>query len=54
MKKQILRLLALLMFASVIATTVTSCSVEYRQRHGHHDDHGHDHDHDNDHHYRNY
>jgi hypothetical protein len=41
MKKHILRLIALLVFASAIS----SCSVEYRQHHMHHDD---------DHHYRNY
>ncbi len=45
MKKYILRLIALLVFASAIS----SCSVEYRQRHGYHDrDHR-----DNDHHDRN-
>jgi hypothetical protein len=45
MKKYILRLIALLVFASAIS----SCSVEYRQRHMHHD-----HDYrDNDHHDRN-
>jgi hypothetical protein len=42
MKKHILRLIALLVFASAIS----SCSVEYREHHMHHD-------HD-DHHYRNY
>lgn len=37
MKKYILRIIALLIFASAI----TSCSVEYRERHHHdHDDHG--------------
>ena len=36
MKKHILRLIALLMFASA----VSSCSVEYREHHHwHHDDH---------------
>ncbi|HZY38242.1 MAG TPA: hypothetical protein VFE53_16410 [Mucilaginibacter sp.] len=45
MKKYILRLIALVVFASAIS----SCSVEYRQHHG-----GHDRDnHDNDHHDRN-
>jgi len=48
MKKYILRVLALLIFASV---ALSGCSVEYRNAHGHHDgDHGHDHDQ----HYRNY
>ncbi len=48
MKKYILRVIALLIFASAI----TSCSVEYRERHGggHHDEHR-DHDH-HDHDYR--
>jgi len=42
MKKYITRIVALLIFASAIS----SCSVEYRQRHMHHDDnHGHDMDH---------
>jgi hypothetical protein len=41
MKKYILRVIALLVFASAIS----SCSVEYREHHRHHDD---------DHHYRNY
>ena len=52
MKKQILRLFALLIFASAIS----SCSIEYRQRHGHHDNDRRDNDHhdDRDHHYRNY
>jgi hypothetical protein len=44
MKKHILRLIALLIFASAIS----SCSVEYREHHRHHDDGG------GDHHYRNY
>lgn len=46
MKKQIFRLLALLIFVSA---TVSSCSIEYRERHGHHydrDHHDRDHDHD--------
>jgi hypothetical protein len=45
MKKFILRILAVL----VLASAVTSCSVEYREHHQHHEDHGHDHDdnHDN-------
>jgi hypothetical protein len=42
MKKHILRLIALLIFASAIS----SCSIEYRERHGH------DHDRDYDHHDR--
>ena len=47
MKTQIVRLIALLIFASV---ALSSCSVEYREHHrhhydDHHDDH-HDHDHD--------
>jgi len=53
MKKQIIRLIALLIFASV---AMSSCSVEYREHRRHHyddrhddRDHGHDHDHDNDH-----
>jgi len=46
MKTQIIRLIALLIFASV---AMSSCSVEYRQRHHHHDDH-----HDDHHDYRNY
>ena len=49
MKKQIMRLLALLIFASV---AMSSCSVEYREHHRyHHDDDHHDRDHDHD--YRN-
>ena len=47
MKIQIIRLIALLMFASAIS----SCSVQYRERHRHAHDHDHDHD---DHHFRNY
>jgi len=47
MKNYTIKLIALLIFASV---AISSCSVEYQQRH-HHDDHGyandHDHDHDN-------
>jgi ABC-type nickel/cobalt efflux system permease component RcnA len=48
MKKQVIRLIALLIFASV---AMSSCSVEYRERHRHHyDDRDHDnHDHDRDH-----
>ncbi len=43
MKKHFLRLIALLIFASA----VSSCSLEYRERHHHnghadHDEHGHD------------
>jgi len=49
MKKQIMRLLALLIFASV---AMSGCSVEYREHHRyHHDDDHHDRDHDHD--YRN-
>lgn len=47
MKKQIVRLIALLIFASV---AMSSCSVEYREHHRHHwDDEHHEHDHDRDH-----
>ncbi len=42
MKKQIIRLIALLIFASA----VSSCTVEYRQRHHHAEEHHDDHDHD--------
>jgi hypothetical protein len=48
MKKQIMRLIALLVFASV---AISSCSIEYRERHGHHHDGGGDH---HDHNYRDY
>jgi len=41
MKKYFLRLIALLVFASAIS----SCSVEYRQRHMHHDHDNRDNDH---------
>jgi hypothetical protein len=61
MKKQIVRLIALLIFASV---AMSSCSVEYRERHHRHhmnDDrheryrnHDRDYNRDNDNHYRNY
>jgi hypothetical protein len=47
MKKHILRIVALLIFASAIS----SCSVEYRESHRHHD--GDDHR-DRDHHERSY
>ncbi|HTK21526.1 MAG TPA: hypothetical protein VL442_18535 [Mucilaginibacter sp.] len=51
MKKQITRLIALLIFASV---AMSSCSVEYREGHRHHrDDDHHDRDRDHDHDYRN-
>ena len=54
MKKYILRVVALLLFASA---TLPSCSVEYRQKHGRGHAYGHDRDHDNghgnDHHDRN-
>jgi len=42
MKKQVIRLIALLIFASA----VSSCTVEYRQRHHHVEEHHDDHDHD--------
>jgi ABC-type Zn2+ transport system substrate-binding protein/surface adhesin len=51
MKTQIIRLITLLIFASV---AISSCSVEYRERHRRHNDDHHDRDHDHDHHYRNY
>ena len=41
MKKYFLRLIALVVFASAIS----SCSVEYRQRHMHHDHDNRDNDH---------
>jgi len=45
MKKYILRIIALIIFASAIS----SCSVEYRESHrSHHDDGDHSHDHDRD------
>ena len=47
MKKHVLRLIALFILSSAV---FSSCSVEYREHHGHHDqDHDHDHEH-----YRNY
>jgi len=57
MKKHILRLIALLIFASAAVTGISGCSVEYREHHHHmdrdrgngdrdHGDHNHDHDHD--------
>lgn len=49
MKKYVLRVIALLILASA---TLPGCSVEYRERHGHHEDH--DHGHDQDRHYRGY
>ncbi|MBS1524804.1 MAG: hypothetical protein JST19_04085 [Bacteroidetes bacterium] len=50
MKKYIIRLIAVLVFASA----VSSCTVEYRERH-HHWDHDHDRDHgDHDHEYHDY
>lgn len=51
MKKYITRFVALLIFGSVVASTVSSCSVEYRERHHHYD---HDHDDHHDHYYHNY
>ncbi|MBS1531537.1 MAG: hypothetical protein JSU01_14610 [Bacteroidetes bacterium] len=52
MKKHILRLIALLIFASATVTGFSGCSIEYRE-HRHHWDHEHDHD-EHDHDYRNY
>lgn len=55
MKKHILRLMALLIFASATVTGISGCSVEYREHHHHYGDHDHDRDHgDHDHNYRNY
>jgi hypothetical protein len=51
MKKQIIRLVALLIFASV---AVSSCSVEYREGHRRHYDDHHDRDRDHDNGYRNH
>ncbi len=55
MKKLMYKLMALMLFSSVL---FTSCSVEYRQRHHRTVDdrhaHDHDHDHDNNHNYRGY
>lgn len=55
MKNYVIKLVALLVFTSV---AISSCSLEYRQRHGrggpnHDNDRGHDRDHhyDNVHHY---
>lgn len=48
MKKYMIKLVALMLFTSV---AISSCSVEYRQRHMRGQDHSHDHD--NDHHYDN-
>jgi hypothetical protein len=50
MKKYVIKLVTLLVFASV---AISSCSVEYRQRRMHrHDPNGHDdHHYDNVHHY---
>jgi len=50
MKKTILRMIALLVFASV---AFSSCSIEYRNAHRHHDGDG-NRGHDRDRHYRNY
>jgi hypothetical protein len=50
MKKQMIRLIALLIFASV---TISSCSIEYREGHRRHMDDHHDHD-NHDHDYRNH
>lgn len=51
MKKYLIKMIALMAVASVL---LSSCSVEYRERHRH--DRGydhHDHDRDHDHHYYN-
>jgi len=48
MKKHILRLIAVL----ILGSALSSCTVEYRERH-HHMNHDHDH-HDHDHDYRGY
>ncbi|HEX3387076.1 MAG TPA: hypothetical protein VHS53_17875 [Mucilaginibacter sp.] len=46
MKKHILRLIAVLIFASATVTGFSGCTVEYREHH-HHMDHDHEnHDHD--------
>ncbi|MDB5022486.1 MAG: hypothetical protein JWP78_241 [Mucilaginibacter sp.] len=51
MKTQMIRLIALLIFASV---AMSSCSIEYREHHRRHsDDEHHDRD-DHDHDYRNF
>jgi len=47
MKKHIVKLLTLVLFASV---GLQSCSVEYREKRRHEREQHHDHDHDNDHH----
>jgi hypothetical protein len=44
MKKYVIRMVALLIFTSM---AISSCSVEYRQRHMHHDDHHYDEVHHN-------
>lgn len=45
MKKPILKLAALLLFATV---ALQSCSVQYRERKRQEQQHSHDHDHDHD------
>jgi len=40
MKKYIIRMVALMIFASV---AISSCSVEYREHHRHYDEHHDDH-----------
>jgi len=52
MKKYITRIIAVLMLASMIGS-ITSCSVEYRERH-HHDDHDHDYHYNHDDHNHDY
>lgn len=44
MKTQIIRLIALLIFASV---AISGCSIEYREAHRHHNEGGEHHDNDN-------
>jgi hypothetical protein len=46
MKKQIIRLIALLVFASATITGISGCTIEYREHH-HHWHHDHDRDDDN-------
>jgi hypothetical protein len=53
MKKHVLRLMALLIFASVTVTGISGCSVEYREHH-HHMNNDHEHDRDNNHHDHDY
>lgn len=48
MKNYVIKLVALLVFTSV---AISSCSLEYRQRHGRGPNHGPDRGHDRDRHY---